>query len=180
MDVLKLADDLSRRLASEAAGAEALTEITDKVQLTAGGLRVGLKISLPNVADESTPKIFRVSRLISVKMRRRGVEMRLVLDGHSDLARKADPALLKALARARRWFEEITSGRVRSSAEIARREALPKGYVAAVMRLAFLSPSLVDAVVEGRVPAGISLQKLVTRRIALPLSWSSQNEWLAA
>ena len=34
--------------------------------------------------------------------------------------RKAYPALLKAVARARRWFEEITSGRVRSSAQIER------------------------------------------------------------
>jgi DNA invertase Pin-like site-specific DNA recombinase len=160
MDVLKLAEDLSRRLASETEGAETLTEISVKVQLTAGGIRVGLKISFPYVGDESRRKVLRVSRLVSVKMRRRGVELRLVLDGRSELARKADPALLKAVARARRWFDEIASDEARSSAEIARREALPKGYVAAVMRLAFLSPTLVEAVVEGRAPTGISLQTL--------------------
>ena len=51
MEVLKLASDLSRRLASETEGAATLTEITEKVQLTAGGIRVGLKISLPTSGD---------------------------------------------------------------------------------------------------------------------------------
>jgi len=110
MDVLKLAENLSLRLARETEGADTLTEITETVQLTAGGIRVGLKISLPKVGDESTLNVLRVTRLVSVKIRRRGVEMRLVLDGRAELARKADPALLKAVARARRWFEEITSG----------------------------------------------------------------------
>jgi hypothetical protein len=44
---------------------------------------------------------------------------------------KLDPALLKALARGHRWFEEMASERVRSCAEIARREGLQKGYLAA-------------------------------------------------
>jgi len=180
MDVLKLAENLSLRLASETEGADTLTEITETVQLTAGGIRVGLKISLPKVGDESTLNVLRVTRLVSVKIRRRGVEMRLVLDGRAELARKADPALLKAVARARRWFEEITSGRVRSSAEIARREALPKGYVAALMRLAFLSPALVEAIVEGSTPEGINLQRLVRSRVALPLLWLEQNQWFTA
>jgi hypothetical protein len=34
-------------------------------------------------------------------MRRRGVELRLVLDGHADLPRKAGPALLNATANGR-------------------------------------------------------------------------------
>jgi hypothetical protein len=56
------------------------------------------------------------------------------------MQRKADPALLKAVARARHWFEEIDSDRVRS-AEVARREGLQKGYVGRLTRLASLSPT---------------------------------------
>jgi hypothetical protein len=47
MDVLKLASDLSLRLASETESA--LTDMTGKVQLTANSFRVDLKISLPQV-----------------------------------------------------------------------------------------------------------------------------------
>jgi hypothetical protein len=43
--------------------------------------------------------------------------MRIILDGKDEVPRKVDPALLKAMARASRWFEELASGRVRSLAE---------------------------------------------------------------
>jgi len=79
------------------------------------------------------------------------------------------------VARARRWFEEVASGRVRSSAEIARREDLPKGYVARLNRLGFLSPAVVEAVVEGRTPAGLNLQTLMARRLILPPAWHDQE-----
>jgi len=92
------------------------------------------------------------------------------------MPRKADPALFKAVARARRWFEEIASCRVCSSAEIARREALQKAYVARLTRLAFLSPSIVETVVEGRTPVELNLQMLMTTRPALPLAWRDQEE----
>jgi len=65
-----------------------------------------------------------------MKIKRRGVEMRIILDGKDDVLRKFAPALLKAMARASRWFEELASGRVPSPAEIAKRESLRKGYVA--------------------------------------------------
>jgi ParB-like chromosome segregation protein Spo0J len=89
-----------------------------------------------------------------------------------------DPALLKAVARARRWFEEIASGHVLSSAEIARRERRQRSYVARLMRLAFLSPALVDALAEGRSRAMLNLQMLKTRLPALPLCWKDQQQLL--
>jgi hypothetical protein len=91
-----------------------------------------------------------------MRMKRRGVELRIIIEVKEDMPRKADPTLLKAVARARRWFEEIASGRVRSSAEIARREALQKGYFARLMRPAFLSPSIVETVVEGRTQSNLT------------------------
>jgi hypothetical protein len=71
------------------------------------------------------PKVLHLFRFVPFKVKRRGVEMRLVING-GDEPRKPDPALLKAFARARRWFEELASGRVRSLVEIARREGLAK------------------------------------------------------
>lgn len=49
---------------------------------------------------------------VPMKLKRHGVEMRIVLDGKVQVRRKVGPALLKAIARARRWFEEVASGRV--------------------------------------------------------------------
>jgi hypothetical protein len=63
---------------------------------------------------------------VSMTMKRRGVEMRLILDGRANEQPEVDSALLKALARARVWFDELAGGRVGSLAEIARREGLKK------------------------------------------------------
>jgi hypothetical protein len=62
--------------------------------------------------------------------------------GKDHVPGKLDLALLRALARGRRWFEEMASGRVRSCAEITRRGGLEKGYLARLMRLAFVAPRI--------------------------------------
>jgi site-specific DNA recombinase len=129
-------------------------------------------------SGETTAEILRVSHFAPIKMKRRGLEPRIILDGKDDLPRMTDAALLKAVARARRWFEEIGSGHVRSSAEIAKRERLQRSYVARLMRLAFLSPALVDALAEGRARAMLNLQMLKTRLPALPLCWKDQQQLL--
>ena len=66
------------------------------------------------------------SHFVPMTIRRRGVELRLTLNGDSGGPAQVDPAPLKALARARAWFEEVASGRVASLAAIARREGLKR------------------------------------------------------
>jgi ParB-like chromosome segregation protein Spo0J len=85
--------------------------------------------------------------------------MRLIING-GDEPRKPDPALLKAIARARGWFEELASVRARSLVEIARREGLAKRYVTRLTKLAFVSPVFVESIAEGRVPVAINLQMM--------------------
>src|ERR1700730_9815027 len=176
--IFELASDWSRRLVSETESTVALSEVVERVELTVGGIRVGLKLVLTSRAGETTAEILRVSHFAPINMKRRGVELRIILDGKDDLSSMTDPALLKAVARARWWFEEIASGHVRSSAEIARRETLQRSYVARLMRLAFLSPALVDALAEGRSRAMLNLQMLKTRLPALPLCWKDQQQIL--
>jgi hypothetical protein len=83
--------------------------------------------------------------------------------------------VLKGLARAGCWFEEVASGRVKSLVEIARREGLPKRYVTRLTKLAFVSPVVAEAVAAGRAPAGINLQMLMDGRLALPPDWKDQQ-----
>jgi hypothetical protein len=63
-----------------------------------------------------------MTRFIALRMKRRGVEMRLIVGGADATPRKPDAALLKAIAQAHRWFEELVSGRATSLAEIGCRE----------------------------------------------------------
>ncbi len=91
---------------------------------------------------------------------------------------QVDPALLKAIARARCWFEEVASGRTQSLLEIARREGLPNRYVTRVARLAFVSPTIAETIAGGRAPGAINLQMLMDGRVELPLDWQDRQPML--
>jgi site-specific DNA recombinase len=170
----------SGRLLAETESAAALVEVIERVQLTAEGIRIVLKISVPwsQMAGQAGSKILHISHFVPMKLKRRGVEMRIILDGKVEVRRKVDPALRKAIARARRWFEEVSSGRVQSLTAVARREGLAKRYVARLTKLAFITPSIVEAIVEGRAPAGLNLQMLMDNRVMLPLGWKDQERLL--
>ena len=102
--------------------------------------------------------------------------MRMVLEGDSS-PRRIDLPLLKAVARARRWSDDLLSGRVQSVDELARREGIDRRSVRRLIPLGFLSPRVVEAIVEGRQPPDLTVMAL-TRRIDLPLLWSAQEEAL--
>lgn len=54
-----------------------------------------------------------IRHVVPARIRRRGVEMRLVLEGGEKGSNDArvDPALVKAIVRGRQWFEQLASGR---------------------------------------------------------------------
>jgi hypothetical protein len=79
--------------------------------------------------DAATPNELALTRFVPMRMKRRGVEMRLIIDGGAGPAARVDLPLLKATARAYRWSDDLVSGRVRSIGEIAKRERLTGRYV---------------------------------------------------
>jgi site-specific DNA recombinase len=80
--------------------------------------------------------------------------------------------LLGAIAKARVWIEDIRLGRVASLAEIAGRECQGERYIRMLLPLAFVSPRIVAAIVEGRAAANLTLSSLVR---PLPYSWAEQE-----
>jgi DNA invertase Pin-like site-specific DNA recombinase len=82
--------------------------------------------------------------------------------------------LVSAIARGRRWLEEIVSGSVTDVQQIASRQKCSVRQVNMTISLAFLAPDLVRAAVEGRLPRGIGVERL---RDA-PAQWSQQFEAL--
>ncbi len=165
--------NLLRQLQIEADSA-CLTDVIDKVHLRDDGISVTLKIQVPcTPAGVRTNSVFNLSRFVPLRMKRRGVETRIIMTEGEDLPRKVDPALLKAVARSRAWFEELASGQVRSLTDIARREKIAPRYVERLSRLAFVAPRIVEAIRQGRQPADLSAETLLNR-IDLPLEWSAQ------
>src|SRR5260370_29637303 len=82
--------------------------------------------------------------------------------------------LVNAIARGRRWLDEIVSGSATNIEQIATRRKCSVRQVNMTISLAFLAPDLVKAAVEGRLPRGIGVERL---RDA-PAEWSRQFDAL--
>jgi DNA invertase Pin-like site-specific DNA recombinase len=80
--------------------------------------------------------------------------------------------LLAAIAKARRWIEDLRLGRVATLAEIADREGLGERHVRLLAPLAFVAPRLVARIVDGTVPTDLTVTTLAQR---LPYSWANQE-----
>jgi hypothetical protein len=83
-------------------------------------------------------------------------------------------SLVSAIARGRRWLDDVVSGRVTNVAELCAREKCSVRQVNLTISLAFLAPNLVKAVVEGRLPRGVGIERLRDP----PTEWTRQFEVL--
>ena len=123
--------------------------------------------------DEPTTRVI----VVPARITKRGVEQKLIIGGGLTVPIPRDETLVKAVARAYTWFEDIRMRRVNDLSELAVREQLTRSYVQAHLPLAFLAPSIVGAILEGRQPADLSLKKLMYRT-DLAVSWTTQRQQL--
>jgi len=82
--------------------------------------------------------------------------------------------VIEAISRGRRWLDELTRDPAATAETIARREGCSSRKVNMTISLAFISPALVKAALEGRLARGIG----VTRLCDMPAEWSLQHRAL--
>ncbi len=175
---LKSAEHWNGWLQASEKADSALVTLVERVELGREGIRIALKLPLRQIEgdDGTSSKQLSLSRDFPMRLKRRGVETRMVLEGDSTPG-PVDLPLLKAIARAHRWTNDLLSGRVKSIRELAKGEEMNRRSVQRLLRLGFLSPRLVEAIAEGRQPPDLTVIKL-TRRIDLPALWNAQEQRL--
>jgi len=176
--VLKSAQAWIERLRTEREAAAALAELVERTDLSRDGIRVSLKLPIAPAEERKgvPPLHIALGKFVPMQMKRRGVEMRMVLEGATPV--QVDLPLLKTVARARRWCQNLISGRVQSVSGLARREGVDRRSVHRLLLLGFPSPRIVEAIAEGRQPPDLTVIGLV-RRIDLPLLWCAQEQALS-
>jgi site-specific DNA recombinase len=92
----------------------------------------------------------------------------------TDASRKA---ILKAVARARQWYEQITTGKATSIVELAGIDGVSPRFIRMQMKLVQLSPQSVESFMTKPEWMPISLDDLLT---AVPRNWREQSFGLAA
>lgn len=79
---------------------------------------------------------------------------------------------MKALARAFRWRRTMEAGRYGTINELAAAENINSSYVSRLLRLTLLAPDIVDAILDGRQPEGMTLPALME---PFPVEWEGQR-----
>jgi hypothetical protein len=166
------ASEWAVKLKSSSAQGDALAILIKRVELKESGFRLSVELP-PN--KHRNP--LRLERLVPVRVKKRGVELKLVIDNQQGPGRSVDLALLKSIARAYRWFDELVSGKAKSLNAIAAREGVTRHFVGAIVRLAFLAPEIVELIAQGKQPPELSAE-LLTKRTNLPIDWDDQKRLL--
>ena len=105
-----------------------------------------LSDALPDDSGTGQPVVVAVP----LRIARRGVETRLIIEGESASHRTPDPVLVRSIARGHAWFEDL----------VANREGLTDRYVTRLLDLAFLPPALVEDILDGLQPVDMTVEKL--------------------
>jgi site-specific DNA recombinase len=84
--------------------------------------------------------------------------------------------LLASIAVARRWLDDLVTGRAADIEALAARERRSGRSATMQLSLAFLAPNLVKAIVDSQMPRGVGL----TRMMDLPVVWSEQKRYCAS
>lgn len=85
--------------------------------------------------------------------------------------RAQDPHILKALARAWAWRRRLESGEVATAGDLAKLEGVTERFVSRTMRLAFLSPEVLENMMVERLPPAVSCYDLIS---ITSTPWSEQ------
>jgi hypothetical protein len=172
--------DCKVKSVDEIGAMDAARSVVERVELKRDGMQITLNLRalLPTELVSDGAASLRMTRVVHMQLKRRGVETRLVIAGEAVPVSRSDPALLRALSRGYQWFGELASGRVASTKQIAAREGLSHSYVRHVVPLGLLAPKVIEAICAGQQSITVSAERLKDHT-RLPIEWDAQQRLLS-
>jgi hypothetical protein len=156
---------------------------SDRVDVTLDQTGVALWLSAkdqqpPAHAGGDDRERYLIVLTIPARLKRTGIEMRMVIEDGSEPA-NVDPVLVRLLVRAQTIRARLLQEPSLPLKGIATEEGISSSYVTRLLRLAFLAPDIVMAILNGRHPPQLTANRLMgdTR---LPLDWTAQRELLCS
>jgi DNA invertase Pin-like site-specific DNA recombinase len=187
-DIFKGAAELASRLTNgiSAEKKTLLQELVHRIEVGAGQVSIAVSVDrllglVKNIDRQSRdaatdqPKLFTLHLPVSFRRRARGEKLLIAASDTS--AANPDPQLIRAVARGHSWFREIREGGATSLTELAERHGVERTDAGHIIRLAFLAPDIIEAILQGRQPRDLTFRRL-KRLNNLPESWARQRDFL--
>jgi site-specific DNA recombinase len=135
-----------------------------------GAILGGAATPLPGATEDETQILS-----MPVGLRRFGREITMVIDGTDPFATtKPDARLVKLLIKARRFNAALLGSDGVPFAAVAKREGVTPSYFTRLVRLSYLAPDIIQAILDGRQPCDLTPDKLLAHS-RLPLAWNEQR-----
>jgi site-specific DNA recombinase len=140
-------------------------------RVTVSATRIEILLS-ESVVDEGQDRVLTLPWTRTSSRRRREIIERV---GEAQqplraMRTKARDGFIKALRDAHRWLDELLHDPTQTTELLAVREGKSERSIRMTLSLAFISPVLAEAAMEGRLPRGFSIKRLTD----LPMLWSEQ------
>jgi hypothetical protein len=114
-----------------------------------------------------------------MQLKRRGGRKEIIVPESDipnvELVAPPQEPLVLALAQARHWQDMLDAGKFDTVEALAKRMKVSTTYAARILRLNYLAPDIVQAILDGREPSGLSLIQLAQ---PFPLLWADQRAQL--
>ena len=112
-----------------------------------------------------------VSIELPARIAHRGPELRLIVPVGADSGRRPDPVLVKLVVLARVAQQSLASGEQDSLIS-----HYSKRYLWQLLRISWLAPDIIAAIVDGAQPPGLTGRRLL-RATDIPLDWKAQRAY---
>jgi site-specific DNA recombinase len=140
----------------------------DKLKVTA----MLLDQSPDEIPAPGNQKVVMIKLKVAFQSVRRGGELRIYAPDGQPTQKRPIPSLMKAIARARTWYEQLVTGEVSGVAPLARQSGFKCRYVRKILQSAVLSRDIVEAILSGSQADHVTVKSL---QADLPLDWGEQG-----
>jgi site-specific DNA recombinase len=112
-----------------------------------------------------------ISLFCSFRVANHGKSLRLIVGNEQAPSEINTHAILKAVARARAWREQLISGEAHGIEHLASLNHFHVAYVRRILPFARLGPAAIEAILNGQIAPDLNLDSLLGR---IPMAWKEQ------
>src|SRR4029453_549789 len=130
---------------------------------------------LKHTSDINEPTI---TFTVPARLKRAGKETRLLVDGAGGSGRRQpDHSLHRILARAYRYNDMVMRSAGKTMGQLAADAGVGGSYFTRILRLSFLAPEIVSAILRARHPIELTAKRLASQ-LRFPIAWDEQRALL--
>jgi hypothetical protein len=146
----------------------------EKITLTPGSILIDIQFAglFPDLVADADRTVHTIT--LPFHMRRRGVEAKIVIPGAKIQSIHPDENLVRLIQRSHQWWQQLVSEPSCNIEKLAKGSNIAACEATRFLPLAFLAPDIVGAILEGRQPVGLNVQK-IKKLGPIPSDWVEQR-----